>query len=69
MIEVGSRAKYTKVDTEDDRNSGYYPPIGTLGTVVYADDFGYRVKWDEGTNGDGTWYCDSTDVKEELANV
>jgi hypothetical protein len=65
MIEVGSRVKYIKVDTEDDRKLGYYPPIGTLGTVVYVDEFGCQVKWDEGTKG-GAWYCDLIDVTEEL---
>lgn len=64
MIEAGSRVKYIKEDTEDDKSTGYYPPIGTLGTVLLADDFGCQVKWDEGTKG-GAWWCDLEDVEEE----
>lgn len=64
MIKVGSRVKYVKVNTEDDKPTGYYPPIGTLGTVKMFDNVGYLVKWDEGTNGDNTWWCDLVDVEE-----
>jgi hypothetical protein len=64
MIEVGSRVKYIKVDTEYDKATGWYPPIGTLGTVKFIDGSGYQVKWDEGTIEDGTWWCNSDAVEE-----
>lgn len=66
MIKVGTRVRYIKINTEDDKATGYYPPIGTLGTVVIADTVGCQVKWDEGTIGDSTWWCDLIDVEEEL---
>lgn len=63
MIKVNSRVKYIKVDTEADKSTGYYPPIGTLGTVEFVDYSGCRVKWDEGTQ-EGAWWCDLGDVEE-----
>ena len=63
MIKVGSRVKYVRVDTDEDKATGYYPPVGTLGTVKFADEFGYQVKWDEGTKP-GAWYCDLGDIEE-----
>lgn len=33
-LNIGDRVRYIHEDTEDDKESGYYPPIGTLGTVV-----------------------------------
>ena len=66
MLKVGTRVRYIREDTEDDKATGYYPPIGTLGTVVTVDELCYQVKWDEGTKGSGIWYCEFTDVEEEL---
>ena len=66
MLKVGTRVKYIRGDTEEDKATGYYPPIGTLGTIVTADTCGYQVQWDEGTKGNGMWYCDCTDVEEEM---
>ena len=67
MIKRGSRVRYIKVDTKDDKATGYYPPVGTLGTVKYVDGFGCQVKWDEGTNDDGIWWCELVDVEEASA--
>lgn len=66
MIEIGSRVRYIRVDNEDDKATGYYPPIGTLGTVVGNDGYCYQVNWDSGTKGNGIYWCDHTDVEEEL---
>ena len=63
MIKVGSRVKYVKVNTEEDQATGYYPPIGTLGTVKIAGEDNCLVKWDKGTNGDNTWWCDLVDIE------
>lgn len=59
----GTRVKYIHIDTPEDRNTGFYPPIGTLGTVVYVDyDNSIKVKWDKGTDDDGVWWCEKSDV-------
>ena len=68
MIEVGSTVRYIKEDTEDDKSTGYYPPIGTLGTVKIVDDGGCQVKWHKGTKN-GAWWCDLDDVEEASVNV
>lgn len=65
MIKVGSTVRYIREDTEDDKASGYYPPIGTFGTVKFVDDQGYNVKWHKGTKS-GAWWCDLTDVEEVI---
>ena len=64
MIEIGSRVKYIREDTEFDKERGWYPPIGTHGTVkeIYEEDI--RVQWDYGTRDDGLWFCGHTDVEE-----
>ena len=71
MIKVGSRVKYIHEDTEDDKASGFYPPIGTLGTITYLDkecDDSIQVKWDAGTSGDGIWWCETENVEIVEAN-
>lgn len=61
----GTRVRYIR----DDADGKYYPPYGTLGTCTGGCDFAPNdkwvicVKWDEGTKGDGTWYCYNTDVE------
>lgn len=67
-MEIGSRVRYIHIDSEEKKETGYYPPIGTLGTVlrVYSTDI--FVKWDNGTKGDGEWFCMIKDV-EEVANM
>ena len=68
MIKVGSRVKYIHVDTEEDIESGHYPPIGTCGTVrTYYPD-AIEVAWDSGTKSDGVWWCQPSDV-EEVPNI
>lgn len=64
MIKVGTRVRYIHKDTEDEKKTGCYPPIGTCGTVVYADDLDtFQVEWDEGTDGDGIWWCEPESVE------
>ena len=59
----GTRVKYIHIDTPEDKETGFYPPIGTLGTVVYVDnDNSIEVKWDKGTDGDGVWWCEKSNV-------
>lgn len=64
MIKTGSRVKYVHIGTEDEISSGFYPPIGTMGTVKEIYNNLCLIKWDEGTIEDGVWYCETTDIEE-----
>lgn len=72
-IKEGTRVKYIHEDSEERKALGCYPPVGTLGTVQMCDELTetYKVKWDEGTTGDGVWFCDRSyvEVVEESKNV
>jgi hypothetical protein len=63
-MEIGARVKYIHIDDELDKKSGFYPPIGTFGTVTEVDGDSIMVKWDNGTKGDGEWICGVNDVEE-----
>lgn len=68
-MKIGIRVRYIRVDNEEDKRTGFYPPIGTLGTVIntckgYENNEDILVKWDSGTSGNGEWWCGSSDVKE-----
>lgn len=67
-MKVGTRVRYIHVDSEESKNSGYYPPIGTLGTVLDICKNDILVRWDSGTKGDGEWWCDVSDVEEAINN-
>ena len=67
-MKLGTKVKYIRIDTEDDKKTGFYPSIGTLGTVVDADKTGIRVKWEKGTKDEGVWWCGYEDV-EEVQNL
>ena len=69
MIEVGSRVKYIHVDTKEDIKTGFYPPIGTCGTVNTIAGKTIEVVWDSGTKGNGVWWCESEDVEETDTKV
>lgn len=62
-MKIGDRVRYIRYDTEETKASGYFPPIGTHGTVMEIDEDGPCVKWDSGTIGDGEWWCDFKDVE------
>lgn len=61
---VGARVKYIHIDNEEDKTTGYYPPVGTFGTVVEVDETSIRVKWDSGTRDEGVWWCNVEGVEE-----
>lgn len=67
-MKVGMRVRYIHEDSEYDKRIGFFPPIGTLGTVLKVDP-GPKgkeqifVQWDSGTIGDGRWWCYWTDVE------
>ena len=63
-MKIGSKVRYIRIDTEYDKATGYYPPIGTFGVVVDVDKTCIRVKWDNSTKDEGVWWCDYEDVEE-----
>lgn len=67
-MKVGMRVRYIHEDSEHDKRTGFFPPIGTFGTVKKIDSgpVGKEqiyVHWDSGTIGNGTWWCYWTDVE------
>lgn len=60
-IEVGDKVRYIAEDSIEDKESGYYPPKGTIGTVLWVGNDGVlcQVRWPEGTTrGSGRWYVE-----------
>ncbi len=64
MIEVGSRVMYVHNNGLMDRQTGFYPPPRTLGTVRQITRSSYYVHWDSGTNSPHSWYCNKDHVIE-----
>lgn len=67
-IEVGDKVRYIAEDTEVEKKSGYFPPKGTIGTVIGIDSVcdvaPYHIKWPEGTTeGNGCWYVNRKDIE------
>ena len=67
-IEVGDKVRYIAEDTDDAKETGYYPPKGTIGVVIGidpADDIApYHIKWPAGTTKwDGCWYVDRENIE------
>lgn len=60
---INALVKYIRLDTKDDKETGYYPPVGTFGVVEDAADSAIHVRWDEGTKNDQLWWCDLADVE------
>lgn len=67
-IEVGDRVRYITEDTDDIKELGYYPPKGTVGTVIGIDSIfdaaPYHIQWPEGTTKwNGRWYVRREDIE------
>lgn len=65
-IEVGDNVRYIAEDSEAAKETGYYPPKGTIGVVVRIEDDAapYLIRWPEGTTkGDGCWYVCRKDIE------
>ena len=65
-IEVGDKVRYITEDPEDVKETGYYPPKGTIGVVIKIEDDAvpYLIKWPEGTTkDDGCWYVGREDIE------
>ena len=60
-IKVGDRVRYIAEDSKEDKETGFYPPKGTVGTVLWV---GYEsgqcyIQWPEGTTKrGGCWYTE-----------
>lgn len=65
-IKVGDRVRYITEDSKEDKDSRFYPPKGTIGTVIGIEDDGapYHIRWPEGTTKpDGCWYVREKDIE------
>lgn len=67
-IEVGDKVRYITEDSKEDKESGYFPPKGTIGVVIGIESIDYiapyHIRWPEGkTKGDGCWYVDKEDIE------
>lgn len=67
-IKVGDKVRYIAEDSIEDKESGYYPPKGTIGTVIgieYLDcPAPYLIQWPEGTTKwNGRWYVEKENIE------
>ena len=65
-IEVGDKVRYITENSIGDKESGYYPPKGTIGVVIRIEDDAapYLIRWPEGTTkDDGCWYVCRKDIE------
>lgn len=67
-IKEGSRVVYIKEDHPEKKSLGYYPPIGTYGTVISVDAKDVLVQWDNGTLP-GKWWCGLDDVTKIKGDI
>lgn len=67
-IEVGDKVRYIAEDSIADKESGYYPPKGTIGIVIGIEDLDcpapYLIQWPEGTTKwNGRWYVEKENIE------
>ena len=65
-IEIGDNVRYITENSIENKESGYYPPKGTIGVVIRIEDDAapYLIRWPEGTTkGDGCWYVCRKDIE------
>ena len=67
-IKVRDRVRYITEDPDEIKETGYYPPKGTIGTVIGIDSIfsvaPYHIKWPEGTTeGSGRWHTEIKSVE------
>lgn len=67
-IKVGDRVRYIAENPDDIKETGYYPPKGTVGTVIGIGSIfavaPYLIQWPEGTTkSDGCWYVSRGDIE------
>lgn len=65
-IKVGDKVRYIAEDSKEDKESGFYPPKGTIGTVLWvgSDSDQCHIQWPMGTTkGGGCWYAEKESVE------
>ena len=65
-IEVGDNVRYITENSIEGKESGYYPPKGTIGVVIRIEDDAapYLIRWPDGTTkSDGCWYVCRKDIE------
>lgn len=65
-IEVGDKVRYVAKDSIEDKESGFYPPKGTIGVVIKIEDDAapYLIRWPEGTTKwNGCWYVEKENIE------
>ena len=65
-IKVGDKVRYIAEDSNEDKESGFYPPKGTIGTVLWVgnDSDQCYIQWPMGTTkGGGCWYTEKESVE------
>ena len=65
-IEIGDKVRYIAEDSKEDKESGYFPPKGTIGVVIgiEKDAVPYYIKWPKGTTKlSGCWYIRREDIE------
>lgn len=65
-IKVGDKVRYIAEDSKEDKESGFYPPRGTIGTVLWicSDADQLYIRWPERTTkGGGCWYTEKESVE------
>lgn len=65
-IEIGDKVRYIAEDSIESKESGFYPPKGTIGVVVRIenDSAPYLIRWPDGTTkDDGCWYVGREDIE------
>ena len=67
-IEVGDKVRYITEDRDEIKETGYYPPKGTIGTVIGIGSIfsvaPYHIKWPEGTTKwNGCCYVGREDIE------
>ena len=67
-IEIGDKVRYITDDPEDIKETGYYPPKGTIGVVIGIENIyraaPYHIQWPKGTTkSSGCWYVRREDIE------
>ena len=65
-IKIGDKVRYITEDSIEDKESGYYPPKGTIGIVIgiKGDIALYLIRWPDGTTkGHGCWYVEKENIE------
>ena len=67
-IEIGDKVRYIAEDTDDAKESGFYPPKGTIGVVIGIEIIyraaPYHIQWPKGTTKlSGCWYVRREDIE------